>query len=177
MKLKSIPSRTVIHDGGLDFLNALAGVTAPSFAAPIMASASDDVPAAASATRALSRAPASSAVSAAGSDLPGLAEIGEIQPSGFQALTASEIRTDLPARLQDAGLITADTSLALHQWDAPVTETLRLETVFLENYDRVQGLDPTDLGPPLDVRGEMRGHDLPRWLPDGLFQDRWDIDL
>jgi hypothetical protein len=170
MKLKSIQSRTTIPDGGLNFLTDLVGVVAAPVAAPLVDSQAI-ASSAASAPRSLAKAQANSPSSPSESaSLPS-------QPWESPALLASETRTDLPVMLYDAGLITADTTVTLHQWDAPVTESLRLETVFLDNFDHVQDLDPTDLGPPLDVRGEMRGHGGPHWLPGALTQDRWDIDI
>ena len=170
MKLKSIQSRTAVHDGGLNFLTDLVGVIAAPVAAP-MVDHQAIAASAAPAQRALAKVQANSLTSAGeAASLPS-------PSSESPALASAGTRTDLPVMLHDSGLIAADTTLTLHQWDAPVTETLRLETVFLDNFDRVQDLDPTDLGPPLDVRGEIRGHAGPHWLPGALTQDRWDIDI
>ncbi len=172
MKLKSISQRNTVNDGGLSFLDTLAGVTSFKVAAPVVTVQS--APSVERAAKISSPAPAPAQSEAFA--LPVLQEAVSNQP-----LFLAEHRLETPLVLQasvfDPDFQATGSTLSLHQWEAPITETARLDTVFVDQFDRVRDLDPTDMGPPLDVRGMIRGLGGPQGSPLGLTSDRWDIDI
>jgi|GEM_PF-3405659 len=172
MKLKSISQRTTIHDGGLTFLDNLAGVTSFKVSAPVVAVQS--APSVERAAKISSPAPVLAQSEAFA--LSALQEAASNQPL-FVAEHRLETPLVLPASVFDPDFQATGSTLSLHQWDAPITETARLDTVFLDQFNMVRDLDPTDMGPPLDVRGMIRGLGGPQGSPLGLTQDRWDIDI